>query len=88
MKAGLPVLPTLLTCPFSCGALEQVQIAVVHCQRSVVQFKGKFNFSVSPCFNDIYSWYGLDRPFIQGLHSAALCCSLTDGILSCQIKPK
>lgn len=83
------VLPTVLTCPFSCGALEQVQMAVVHCQRSMVQFKGRFNLSAPPCFNNIYSLYGLDRPFIQGYFEASFVLFfVTDGVLSCQIKLK
>lgn len=81
----------MLTCPFSCGALEQVQIAVVHCQRTMVHFKGKCNLSIPPCFNDPYSRYGLGHSF-KAVLRPALCSFvllfLTDGVLSCQIKLK
>lgn len=83
-------LPTVLTCPFSCGALEQIQIAVVHCQRSTVQFEGNFNLSVPPCFNDIYgNRQAIHSRLLWGQLSAVFVLFfLTDGVLSCQIKLK
>lgn len=59
---------TMLTCPFSCGDFEQVTIAdAVSCTVREAQCKQKTNdMSILSRFNDIYSWYHLYRPFVQG----------------------
>lgn len=61
----------------------------MHCQRSIVQAKGKLDLSIPSCFNDVYSWYGSYGPFNQGqLSAAAQSCRWTNVFLSCQIKHK